>query len=249
MHIVLFKPRWIAGHALVVAVAVAFVALGFWQFGRHQDERRARDRAARAFGEPAPAFADDMPSGSRVEVTGTFDPTAEVLLRNRVRDGESGYDVLTVLVDAAGRAVLVDRGFVDASVVDNGRREIEPPRGPVVVRGLSREPRTLRPDETVDERAGLLTLPRVDLDRVGIETGYDLAARWVEAQYLDPAPASGQPALPEAADTSDVNHLSYAIQWWSLAAVPVVGWPFVLRRAVRRSASTERRTARREAAL
>ena len=59
---------------------------------------------------------------------------------------------------------------------------------------------------------------------------------YVEAQYQRPAPAADAPALPEAKKVTEVNHLSYAIQWFSFAAIGLIGWPIVLRRALRRSA-------------
>src|SRR5690606_20888292 len=76
-----------------------------------------------------------------VVATGTYDPQDEVLLRGRSLDGQPGYHVLTPLVlDAtagalAGRALLVERGWVP---YDMDRVPVEaalPPAGSVTVRG------------------------------------------------------------------------------------------------------------------
>ena len=103
----------------------------FWQLDRN-DEKHAKDDAAKAaYAAPAPELTpDEQPTpGTRVQASGTYDPTADTLLRNRVRDGEGGYDVLTPLVIGDSTAVLVDRGWVARNVVDNERADLAPPSG------------------------------------------------------------------------------------------------------------------------
>ena len=90
-------------------------------------------------------------------MSGTYDAAGEVLLRNRVRSGEGGYDVLTPLRLEDGTAVVVDRGWVARNDVDTGRASLAPPTGTVTVRGPIAEPRPLQADDTVDERGGHTT--------------------------------------------------------------------------------------------
>jgi surfeit locus 1 family protein len=234
------QPRWVVGHVLVLLLVVAFVALGFWQLDRN-DEKHAKDAAAKAeYAAPAPELApDEQPQpGTRVQATGTYDEAAETLLRNRVRDGEGGYDVLTPLVLDDRTAVVVDRGWVARNVVDNDRADLAPPSGSVVVRGPVGTTSPLAADDTVDERAGRLTVPRVDLARIQGEVGYDLREFYVTAQYQDPAPTDGIPALPTPPPSDDVNHLQYAFQWFAFAFIPLIGWPIVLWRVARRPRTT-----------
>jgi cytochrome oxidase assembly protein ShyY1 len=241
---VLLRPRWIVGHVLVVVLAVAFVALGFWQLSRN-DEKHDAEAAARAeYAAPAPALGPaggEPPSGTRVEVTGTYAGDDEVLLRNRVRSGTGGYDVLTPLRLDDGTAVIVDRGWVSRAIAENDGEALTPPDGTVRVRGPVGEPRTLNPDDTVDERGGRATLPRVDLERIGNDLGYPLRPVYVTAQWQDPTPVDDVPALPEPPSPDDVNHLSYAFQWFAFALIPLVGWPIVLFRVTRRSRASSRR--------
>ena len=121
---ILLRPRWVAGHISVLVVAAIFIALGFWQLARN-GEKEDSERAARAaYAAAAPVLSGpDAPpaSGTRVEVSGTYDAAGEVLLRNRVRSGEGGYDVLTPLRLEDGTAVVVDRGWVARNDVDTGR--------------------------------------------------------------------------------------------------------------------------------
>ena len=234
---VLWRGRWLVGHVLVVSFGVAFVALGLWQLDRHREKESERDAALVAYAEPAPAlteFESSPPSGTRVEVAGTYDTDGEVLIRNRVRDGEGGYEVLTPLRLDDGSAVVVGRGWLSRAQVESGRPDANPPGGRVVVRGTVGTSRTLQSDDRVDERGGRPALPRVDVDRIGERVPYEVLPVWVTAQWQEPADADGVPALPEPPDPSDVNHLSYAFQWFGLALVPLVGWPIVLLQVTRR---------------
>jgi hypothetical protein len=43
----LLQPKWIAGHLLVLFVAVVFVLLGFWQLHRN-DQKHTKDAIAKA---------------------------------------------------------------------------------------------------------------------------------------------------------------------------------------------------------
>lgn len=49
----LWQPRWIAGHLLVLAVVLAFVRLGFWQLDRHGQHVERNARVAERLAEPA----------------------------------------------------------------------------------------------------------------------------------------------------------------------------------------------------
>src|SRR5690348_18511788 len=61
------------------------------------------------------AFATDQQWRS-VRVSGHWDPTHQVLVRNRASDsGDNGYEVVTPLLPVAGgTALLVDRGWIPA---------------------------------------------------------------------------------------------------------------------------------------
>jgi cytochrome oxidase assembly protein ShyY1 len=226
--VLLLKGRWLAGHVLVLLVAVTFVSLGFWQLARDrekQDEVRAREAAY-----AAPVVEGD----GRIEALGTYDAGTQVLLRNQEHDGEDGFDVLTPLRTSDGSAVLVDRGWVSRADV---AETPAPPSGDVIVRGEPRPSRPLDANDDVREIDGLLSVPRVGVDEVQRMVQYELSDTWIVAQYQDPAPADGDPQLPEPPSPDQVNHYQYALQWFALAAVPLIGWPIVCARTVRRRAT------------
>ncbi|HEV7526982.1 MAG TPA: SURF1 family protein [Acidimicrobiia bacterium] len=221
----LLRPRWVAGHLLVLVLSASFVALGFWQLARN-DHKQALVREARAaYAAPAPSISSSsVPAGSRAEARGRYDVAHEVLLRNQVHGGRDGVDVLTPLILSDGTAVIVDRGWVEAPptvpIVE---------RGPVVVvRGVVRTSSALSAQDTVTTSGRVLSLPRVDLRRIGRGLPYRLVPEWIEAQAQIPAPTSGAPALPVPPAPDQVNHLQYAVQWFGFAGIGIIGWPLAL---------------------
>jgi cytochrome oxidase assembly protein ShyY1 len=227
------RGRWLAGSAIALAVAIGFTALGFWQLSRHHHKQALVRRERAAFAAPADELSATAHAGDRTQATGTYDGAHQVVLRNQVRDGKDGVHVLTPLRLAAGTAVLVDRGWVAT-----GAGAAAVTSGSVEVRGKVHDSSVLSAQDDVERRDGVLSVPRVDLNRIGEAVGYRLHNQWIEAEYQQPAPGRDAPQLPEPAQPDQVNHLQYAIQWFSLAAIPVVGWPIVLRR-LRKSRAAE----------
>jgi hypothetical protein len=109
----LTTPKWLLGHALVVAVVVSFTQFGFWQLRRHA-ERSALNEVTLARASAAPVSLDEALAAAaaevadgadpalalrdrRVRVAGWFEPDDEVLRRPVSRDGMPGYHVVTPL--------------------------------------------------------------------------------------------------------------------------------------------------------
>ena len=131
--------------------------------------------------------------------------------------------------------MIVDRGWVAA--VGNGRAAVSTvtPTGPVVVRGILHASSTLSAQDAVTRPGGQLALPRVDTGRINLDISYQLLPRWIEAQSQTPPPGPGEPALPQPPPPDQVNHMQYAIQWFSFAAISVIGWPVALISIARRT--------------
>ena len=225
----LLRPRWVAGHLLVLVLSASFIALGIWQLARDRHKQALVREARAAYAAPAPDVRGEnaVASGARVQASGRYDPAHEVLLRNQVHGGKDGDDVLTPLVFSDGTAVVVDRGWVAGA--DRTTRAVAPAaKGPVVVRGIVHTTSPLRSEDSVTGAGGQLALPRVDIARIGRGVSYRLLPRWIEAQAQTPAPASGAPLLPQPPPPDQVNHMQYAIEWFSFAAIGIVGWPVAL---------------------
>jgi surfeit locus 1 family protein len=238
---VLLRPRWIAGHLLALVLTTAFVAAGIWQIARNGEAHRKLQEVKAAFAAPAPAISTvDVTAGagtsSRVTATGTY-VGDDALLRNQLRGSASGSDLLSTLRLDNGTAVIVDRGWFSLDRLVAGSLDTNRPQGVVTVRGILQPVNALRPGEQVQVQDGLASLPRVDLAHFGGSGGGKLLPAYLVAQSISPAPAADAPALPKPTSNAEVNqvdHMSYAIQWFSFAAIAVIGWPIVLWHFTRR---------------
>jgi cytochrome oxidase assembly protein ShyY1 len=238
----LLERRWVAGHLLATFFLALFVSLGIWQVARHHHKQDLVQREKEEWAAPAPVVTTvdpDAADDTRVEARGTFDGEHETVLRGTVRNGVAGVDVLTPLRLSDGRAVVVDRGFVRASP-QTGVTTDPPPNGTAVVHGLVRRSSPIREADTVDRLVdGRLAVPRVDLDQIGRTVPYRLLPVWISARAINPAPAGNAPVLPEPPPPDRVNHMQYAIEWFALALIPLIGWPLYLARNGRqRNAAT-----------
>jgi cytochrome oxidase assembly protein ShyY1 len=236
----------LAGHLLAMFMAALFVSLGIWQVARHHHKQELVEKERVAWAAPAPDITtidsdavDDTDDETRVEARGTFDGEHETVLRGAVRKGVAGVDVLSPLRLADGTAVLVDRGFIRASP-ESGVTTDPPPTGTAVVHGVARPSSKILYDDTIDRLVdGRLAVPRVDLTKIGQTIPYPLIPIWISAQAIEPAPRGNAPELPEPPPPDPVNHMQYAIEWFALALIPLVGWPIALRRYARqRNAAT-----------
>lgn len=97
------KPKWIAALLAALAVSVILVLLSQWQFSRSVQEDVAPPSVTEkvkplldtlAPGEPMLGSAE----GQIVTARGHFDSTKQVLVPDRVQDGEVGYWVVTAFV-------------------------------------------------------------------------------------------------------------------------------------------------------
>lgn len=233
------RPRWLIGTVLVTAIVVGCISAGFWQL-RRLDERRDENTLIRQrAGEPVPLPASGFDAGDgvekdlafrRVEVTGTYDPANELLVRFRSRKGLPGYEVVTPLQTGVG-AVLVNRGWVPLEVGDRWPvASASPPVGEVTVVGMLAPPeqgalRLEKPKSAgapavvgaVDPRALRAALPYADL--------YELP---VLASGNDAG--SGYPVPVDPPDLGEGPHRDYAVQWFLFAAVGSIGWIILVKR-------------------
>jgi cytochrome oxidase assembly protein ShyY1 len=219
-----------------------FLGLGVWQLARNTHKHQISAREKAAYAKPAPDVTTvgvGAPEGSRAQARGTFDGAHETVLRNQIRNGNVGVDVLTPLDLGDGTAVLVDRGWVNASV-QSGITTDPPPGGVAIVHGLVHDSNPLSAQDTVDHLPdGHLAVPRVDLAAIGRTMPHKLRPVWIEAQALSPAPTGNAPELPQPPPPDPVNHMQYALEWFAFALIPLVGWPIAVRRLARqRNAAT-----------
>ncbi|HEU4749268.1 MAG TPA: SURF1 family protein [Gemmatimonadaceae bacterium] len=235
--------KWLLGIFAVSAAAVC-VSLGIWQL-RRMEERRQQNAflASRRF---APEISlEQLPADPvegrfrRVRLAGVYDHSNEIVHTLRGRRGSPGVNILTPLLRHGNdTAVLVNRGWVyapDGMTVDTRPwRETDTLEGsgfvetfPAAGVSTSANPRRPRSFRRLD-RSVLAELFPYPIANYYVVLTDSTSNRETE---LGRAPAPNIPPRVEPAALDEGPHRSYAVQWFSFAAISIIGLVIFLRRA------------------
>lgn len=217
-----------------LALFVGFLALGGWQVQRLAWKTHLIaqvDARVHAAAVPAPGptqwagVTRDRDQYRRVTVRGRFLHDKETLVQ-AVTDAGGGFWVMTPLVDDRGFTVLINRGFVPSGRRDPAVRADGQVEGPQTVTGLLRitEPKGgfLRANDPAGDRWRSRDVAAIaarrDLTRV--------------APYFIDADASPNPGGWPRGGLTVIrfanSHLVYALTWFGMALLTLVGlWLFL----------------------
>ena len=200
--------------------------LGNWQSGRAETKRALQARYDVAMRE-APIHVGstlldrDSILYRKLEVQGVFDAAHTILLDNRIYKGVAGYHVLTpLLIEGGPLAILVNRGWV---AVGRSRDQLPlppTPHGLVRIEGMAVDPHS-RYLELVHAAPQGRVWQNLDFARYAAITRLTLQP--VLLQQTSPVADGLQRDWPRP-DTGVSMHVSYEIQWYSLATTLVVLW-------------------------
>lgn len=229
--------------AFVLVMCAVCVRLGFWQLDR-LEQRRARNAAQEAalrqppveLGGAAVAEIRDDPArfvGRRVRVRGTYLPAGEVVLRGRVHGGRPGVHLATPMAieGGGGALVLVNRGWVpspDAATVD-AARYAEP--GAHVVDGVLQEIPATDDGGEPSGAEGARTFRRLDRAALRSSLGPALLPLYVQQLPGADSARAAPPVRVGLPPPGEGPHLGYAVQWFSFAAIGLIGLGILLFRA------------------
>lgn len=231
------KPRWIFLLVLAVGLGSLFIRLGFWQW--HKYHARAAQNAATIAGQeagpvPLETLLSDGPAGGggafrRVTITGRYDIAHDLVIYGRTRNGQPGNEVLTPLVLADGRIIIINRGWIPFQGGKPNLSISRPPSGIVQLTGV------LEPSETTGTAMppdGLTQVAFIDLGELSSWIGQPVLPYWVHLQTQTPPQASYPYTVPLPA-LDGGPYFGYALQWWFFATVAFFGYPFLLGRELR----------------
>jgi surfeit locus 1 family protein len=216
-----FRP---SGWALALATAacVAFVLLGNWQARRAEEKRALGEAFDRALRSPPIALAPGADARGlvhwQVSARGRFAADHTVFLDNKLRRGRPGYEVLTPLRLADSDShVLVNRGWVAAPASRASVPEVRTPAGELEIGGIAlvRLPHAL---ETGVAPKGVVR-QNLDIGAFAAETKLRLEPIVIEQHTETQDGLSRDWPRP---DFGIEKHESYALQWYSFAALAIV---------------------------
>ncbi len=193
------------------------VWLGTWQMQRLEWKRDIlTEIQARIGGDPAPLPATRTPETDRyqpVQLNGTVEPEELYVLVSQKRVG-AGYRVISPFVTDDGRRILLDRGFIPVDERDTARDG-----GEKSINGNLHWPddrTSATPDNDIDGNTWFARDIAPMAEVLGTEP------LLVIVRNMSPTDPG---VTPLAVDTSGIpnDHLQYAITWYSLAVVWLIG--------------------------
>jgi surfeit locus 1 family protein len=249
----MFSRRWLLATILVLAGMALCVRLGIWQLDRLDKRRAFNARVLAQIDQPTLSLSGETLNEDLynleyrpVKVSGTYDFSQEIALINQSYGNEWGVHLVTPLViTGTDQAILVDRGWIPHQDYESGNWSKFDEPGLVEVEGVLRRPQTKaeiggRTDPTPAPGAA----PRpawnfVNIEQIGKQVSHPLLGAYVQ-QAPDPA-WTGLPyrTKPEI-EITEGPHMSYAIQWFTFAALLGLGYPFFIRRQESRTKQVRR---------
>jgi surfeit locus 1 family protein len=219
--------RTILTAILVLASLAILLTLGTWQVERlHWKEGLLADIAERRAAEPV-SLAEverDAADGRDIEyrrifLSGTFDHTKERHFFATF-EGQTGFYVYTPLTLAAGRAILVNRGFVPYEMKQPATRAAGEVTGEQAISGYSRSKLSGKPSSIVpDNDLAKNIFYWKDLDAMAASAGLDpsrIIPFFVDADASVKNPGGWPKGGVTQFDLPN-NHLQYAVTWYGLA--------------------------------
>lgn len=242
-----FTPRWIVTTLLVIAAVLVMIRLGIWQLDRLEQRRAFNARVSGQVNAPTLDLNQNaaMPGLADMEyrpviVRGEYDPANEIVLRNQVYNNLPGYHLITPLrIQGSDESILVNRGFIPMDTAKPADRIKFRQSGLVTVRGVLRVPHvpkfagvpdpTLAPGET-----RLDAWNAINLERIRVQVPYSLLPVYVQAE-ADAAETGYPVGGVDHPDLTEGSHLSYAFQWFIFAALLGGGYPYFVKKQLKRT--------------
>jgi surfeit locus 1 family protein len=232
--------KGVAAGIFVVAAAAVCIRLGFWQLDRLDQRRAVNEAFATALRLPPlnldGAGLDTVLAHPAAQVyrrgtaRGVFDHSSDLLLRGRSHDGRPGVHIVTPLEFAAGGTILVNRGWIPSADAATADPRPFRTKGQVTLAGIlhavPRNPESSAPLTLAVDGTAVPTYRRLDHSTLSDALRRDLPLAYL--QLLPENHISGELPIPVPLPVFDDGpHLGYAIQWFSFAAIFLVGFAVV----------------------
>ncbi len=201
---------------IILVFEVLFVCLAVWQYNRMHEKQAIFEIYSKTLLNPSQNFntTQDYKEWDVVRIEGTFDYADEKILQNRHYKSYMGYRVLTPLVLADGKRILIDRGWIPKNFDSAPPKALEDKMGKVSFTGVVRY---------IPQKKGWLEGPLYGVTKRVIKR-VDLIAfsRGVEYKdFLIQATSSGNRNIRSFVDKplTGAKHGEYMLTWLALAFI------------------------------
>lgn len=204
----------------VVVMLPTVVSLGFWQLKRADEKTALESAYFDQLGSQVQKPGSDPKAFSRLTLKGQYG-VHRYLVDNQVMQGQVGYWVLQLFITQEGDRYIVNRGWIAAPATRTEIPAVETPAGQVEIvvlvwpqMGL---PPMLDSDEWPDDET--IRVQRRDIEQMAKRSD----ALPMEMR-LEAGSAGAFRTAPTDIEFGRERHIGYAVQWFGLGAVLIIGW-------------------------
>jgi cytochrome oxidase assembly protein ShyY1 len=231
-YLKLSYQRWLVWLLVASVFAAVCVVLSEWQFDRRA-HRVAEIALVNKNYDAAPVSLDinllaTQPRSLQqnkwrpVTLSGHYLIDRAILVRNRPKSGQPGFETVVPFITQQGAIIAVSRGWLPT-----GNLQDPPDRVPLPSNETQTITARLVPSEReIDRQAPAGQVANLNLGAIAAETKLKLDPNWYLILQRESKQPSEKPASLLRPSTDEGNHLSYAIQWiiFGILAFAVLVW-------------------------
>jgi surfeit locus 1 family protein len=218
-----FDPGW-RMTALLIFMLPVLLSLGAWQLERGAQKRTLENQYLAKLTELPVAPSPEALSQpfQALRLSGRYHPEI-FLLDNQVSNGNVGFWVYQVFSDHVHGRLLINRGFV-ASAGRDSLPSIQTPTTDISMIATAWPQLGLIP--VWGNQQWSASWPKV-IQRANVDRMAQMADTWPVELRLEPGQPSVLEPAPFASRLTDDKHRGYAVTWFGLAVVLVLGYCYL----------------------
>jgi cytochrome oxidase assembly protein ShyY1 len=224
--------RWLVWLLVATTFAIACVFLSEWQFDRRAHRvaeislvEKNYDAAPMALDFDAVAGQPEKLNSLKwhpVTVSGHYLPKQSVLIRNRPKSGQPGFETVVPFVTETGEIIAVSRGWLPTGNLQDSPDSVPLP----TAQSQTITARIVPSEQKIDRSAPSGQAANMFLPAIAESAGLNVNTSWYLLMQHE---SLGQKSAPQPLlrpTTDEGNHLSYAIQWiiFGILAFAVLVW-------------------------
>lgn len=215
----------------VLVMLPTVISLGFWQLRRAEEKQDLENMYLQKLSAPVRVPDNTLEPFDRISLNGEWG-SQQFLVDNQINQGKVGYWVIQTFVDRQGQVFLVNRGWIQAPVSRDELPDAPAPQGQVALLTFvwPQLGAQFLLGEDVWSPGEKIRVQSRDIEKMANITG----AIPVELR-IEPGSPGVLVAPPQDVQFGRAMHLGYAVQWFGLGVVLVIGYWVVYRRSRRGS--------------
>lgn len=229
---------------LAFIMVIFFLKLGFWQIHRAREKTQLlATLSKRTFSIPLSIkmlpVDKKMLQFQPIQFRGTFENQQQFLLDNQIYQDRVGYDVITpVKVKGIKKAVLVDRGWIEASQSRQTLPALTAVIGSQIVKGIIYVPlakQFILKNDNLDNIQWPLRIQRIDFELMAKALHTPVYPFVVK---LDKNAANGFIRQWQFVTMLPAEHYAYAVQWFGFAILLIIIYCILIIKVVKKKSET-----------